>query len=700
MIEHTRKKVTSLRPFCGQRASGRQRCLVESFEARLLMHVAVQHPVADQSIAAGETATTIDLGAVIFNEELAPVVRLELVPSFGSIDIQLLKDAPQSVANFLNYVNTGAYDNTIIHRSEPGFVIQGGGYRPDGTDISPAGTPTVPNEFSPLRSNLRGTVAYAKAGGDPNSATSEFFINLADNSANLDVQNGGFTVFGTVVPRESNGMVTADVIADLPRVNATPVNGAFNHLPVRSIIDPTLTPVDPVTGLGPPQTPPRNKMVTLSRASVISQGGAMTYAATSSNLDLVSATVMSNNTLVLNYAAGQTGTSTITVTGTGDDGGIATDVFDVTVRPALTIGQGAAARSAQFTDADGTVSRVTVSGGSATLRLNGSGVTETPGRGVVVVGGTNLEWDGIVFGGSNPSVTVSSTGGDGRVVVNSMGAEGPVRSFNGRSVVLRGPAEFNNAIGRLSIGRSEGGTITINRSGHAGFVEPQITMDAAVDTDVTSQAPLKLRLGSWTGTAVVNESDEDSIIASALRSLVVDGDFTGNLLVGRFADPTISPVVGSVRIDGTLTGHWNTDSIHTLRAGSITNAAIRAESFIGSILTGSVTGSTIYAGFGNLPAGGMPSLADSMKPGAIRSLVVRGRSTTPQFVNSVIAASSLGRMSLGTVQENNPATVFGLSADSIASVGAITSGGQVIRAARLTDPSESIDQADFEVRVQ
>ena len=690
-------KSTSARP--PRHRSSRQRCLVESFEARLLLHVEVQHPVADQSIAVGETATTIDLGAVIFNEELAPVVRLDLVPSFGSIDIQLLKEAPQGVANFLNYVNTGAYNNTIIHRSEPGLIIQGGGYRPDGTDISPAGTPTVLNEFSPLRPNVRGTVAYAKLAGDPNNATSEFFINLADNSADFDVQNGGFTVFGTVVPRESQGMVTADVIAELPRVNATPINDAFNHLPVRSIIDPTLTPVDPSTGLGPPQTPPRNKMVTLSRASVISQGGAMTYAATSSNSDLVSATVMFN-TLVLNYAPGRTGTTTITVTGTGDDGGTATDVFDVTVRPALAIGQGAATGAVEFTDADGTVSRVTVSGGFATLRLNGAGVTETPGRGVVVVNGTNLEWDGITFGGSHPAVTVSSTGGDGRVVVNSMDAEGPVRSFNGRSVVLRGPAEFNNAIGRLNIGRSEGGTITINRSGNAGFVEPLIIMDAAVDTDVSSQAPLKLRVGSWTGTAVATEADEDFITTPAIRSLVVNGDFTGNLNVSGNGQRVGSPAVGSVRVDGTLTGHWTVGSIDALRAGSITNAAIRADSFIRSVLTGSVTGSTIYAGFGNLAAGGMPSLADSMKPGSIRSLVVRGRSTTPQFVDSVIAASSLGRMSLGTVQETNADTAFGLSADSIASVGAITSGGQAIRAARLTDPSDNIDQADFEVRVQ
>ncbi|MCX7170494.1 MAG: peptidylprolyl isomerase [Proteobacteria bacterium] len=159
---------------------------------------------------------------------MATIVRLQT--SLGIVDIQLLDaEAPLTVANFLSYVNSGAYNNSFIHRSVPAFVIQGGGYTWNSTTNSdtpiPAHPPVV-NEFSSSRSNLRGTMAMAKVGGNPDSATCEWFINLADNSANLDTQNGGFTVFGRVM---NNGMEIIDAIAALPTVNA---GGAFDKLPL------------------------------------------------------------------------------------------------------------------------------------------------------------------------------------------------------------------------------------------------------------------------------------------------------------------------------------------------------------------------------------------------------------------------------------------------------------------------------------
>jgi cyclophilin family peptidyl-prolyl cis-trans isomerase len=149
----------------------------------------------------------------------------------GEIDMELFDtETPLTVANFLAYVNAGRYNQTFIHRSLPGFVIQGGGFGLNGTTILSVTTnATVPNE--PGISNLRGTVAMAKLGNNPNSATSQWFINLADNAANLDAQNGGFTVFGQVV---GNGMAVADRIASFPAHNLTAqLGGAFSDLPLQ-----------------------------------------------------------------------------------------------------------------------------------------------------------------------------------------------------------------------------------------------------------------------------------------------------------------------------------------------------------------------------------------------------------------------------------------------------------------------------------
>lgn len=158
------------------------------------------------------------------------IVRIQTV--LGNIDVVLYDDeAPLTVANFLRYASSGAYSSSFIHRSMPGFVIQGGGYICTSTTCGqkiPTGLPVV-NEFSTSRSNLRGTIAMAKVSGDPNSATSEWFINLADNSANLDNQNGGFTVFGKVI---GDGMAIVDAIAKLQVISA---GGVFTNLPLVSV---------------------------------------------------------------------------------------------------------------------------------------------------------------------------------------------------------------------------------------------------------------------------------------------------------------------------------------------------------------------------------------------------------------------------------------------------------------------------------
>ncbi len=139
-----------------------------------------------------------------------PVVIIET--SMGNITIELEADkAPKTVANFLKYVDKQYYDGTVFHRVIPTFMIQGGGMTADLKEKK-SDKPVV-NE-SPVfnkkgMSNLRGTIAMART-GDPNSATSQFFINLFDANKKLDdYAQAGYTAFGQVI----DGMDVVDKIA-------------------------------------------------------------------------------------------------------------------------------------------------------------------------------------------------------------------------------------------------------------------------------------------------------------------------------------------------------------------------------------------------------------------------------------------------------------------------------------------------------
>jgi len=145
-----------------------------------------------------------------FNASAGILVQFRTI--VGDIDVELYnQDKPVTVQNFIRYAHSGLYQNMFLHRCIPGFIVQGGGFAvadPASTNLfSPSGVYFVPtfgpitNEFNVGRrlTNSFGTIAMAKVGGDPNSATSQWFFNLANNSTNLDNQNGGFTVFGRVI---------------------------------------------------------------------------------------------------------------------------------------------------------------------------------------------------------------------------------------------------------------------------------------------------------------------------------------------------------------------------------------------------------------------------------------------------------------------------------------------------------------------
>lgn len=177
---------------------------------------------------AGESATQSVATAPAVDAPANPRVRIET--GKGAITVEIFPaQAPKSAENFLAYASKGFYDGTVFHRVIPGFMIQGGGMTPDMAQ-KPNDAP-IPNEADNGLRNLRGTLAMART-GDPHSATSQFFINVADN-AFLDhrgksAQGWGYAVFGQVV----EGMDVVDAIVAVPRGR----RGPHDDVPVEPVV--------------------------------------------------------------------------------------------------------------------------------------------------------------------------------------------------------------------------------------------------------------------------------------------------------------------------------------------------------------------------------------------------------------------------------------------------------------------------------
>jgi cyclophilin family peptidyl-prolyl cis-trans isomerase len=283
----------------------------------------VTNQIADFTAYAGAHQRSIDLTTAFADPDAGTVVRLDTV--LGAIDLALFDlQKPITVANFLNYVNQGRYFKTdptngqsassFIHRSVPGFIIQGGGFLGTVNPADPANAqPTQVLHFSAIQnepgiSNTRGTIAMAKIDGQPNSATSEWFINLADNGGppnNLDTTNSGFTVFGRVL---NNTMTVVDAIAAVPRFN---FGSPFDAIPLRnySVQNPVRVP----------------NFVSIPGISYLPS---LTFSVMSNNPAIADATISGTKLLVHSH---QVGSATFTVTATDVDGLTVSQNFTVNV---------------------------------------------------------------------------------------------------------------------------------------------------------------------------------------------------------------------------------------------------------------------------------------------------------------------------------------------------------------------------------
>jgi cyclophilin family peptidyl-prolyl cis-trans isomerase len=304
---------------------------LQPLEQREMLSVNVLTPLPNVSAVSNQGATVIELGSHFDDTEIVgSVVKFDTV--MGAFYAELYDiakgsraAAPLSTAHFLNHVNNNllpgstttrfsSYDNTLIHRVDTNVgVIQGGGFAYPGFTTQPQG-PTVANEYSATRPNTRGTIAFAKVGGNPNSATNQWFINTKDNTTVLGpANNGGFTTFGQVL---GSGMTVVDAIAALPTVSGTSLNPSIGtQLPLRNT---------PPSGTGP------NNVVLVNSISEVPE---VLFTATSSNAALVH-TAVNDGQLVLNFGS-QTGTATITIRATAHTGEFTEATFTVNVGAAV-----------------------------------------------------------------------------------------------------------------------------------------------------------------------------------------------------------------------------------------------------------------------------------------------------------------------------------------------------------------------------
>ena len=287
----------------------------------------VSAQIADQSVYDATPALEIDLNTK-FSDPTLPANTVRLTTVLGIIDVTLYdQQTPITVDNFLHYIDSGAYipmdpnfqvpAPIFFNRAVPGFVIQSGGYAStqDPTDpkvLLPGPVTTfspIPNEARPDLHNVRGTIAMAKIPDEPDSATSQWFINLFDNSGppnNLDTVNGGFTVFGTI---SAAGMTTADAIVALPNYNASLLYGGdFSTLPLIDYDS---------------EFPRLKNLVTITAIT-----RPLVFSAISDDPAIASASVISNGLFVQGKSAGS---ANITVTATDANGATASQSFDVTV---------------------------------------------------------------------------------------------------------------------------------------------------------------------------------------------------------------------------------------------------------------------------------------------------------------------------------------------------------------------------------
>ena len=619
---------------------------LEPLEPRLLM-AATQIDPLDDLFVMGIQSTSVDLKKH-FDDPTVTGTLVQFNSNMGTFYAEMLNaDALATVNNFLAYADAGRYVDSFVHRSADlangnDFVVQGGGFIETAAppfQITAVQTfPAIQNQFK--NSNLRGTLAMARLGGQPNSATSQWFVNVSDNTF-LDSVDGGFTVFGRVL---DNGMQIVDAIAALPTYDMRTrlSNNAMGELPLINY------------NQGNPADPNDDEALRhdhLVAFTSIRRVGELTFQVVSftnsrifniadTNNDGVQdgVTIDSSGNLQLKFS-GVSGVSTIVIRATDRLGNTVEDSFTIRVSPPT-----------------GLMGVREVKRRIVTFALQGPG-------GIVASQNADRSIDVSLIGTS----AVSSMGVGvlrGKAArIGQISVAGSVFSISGSRVDLTGEL-FVTGVARSIVFRDvrDGGSITLLGINKQAADTVSIRLRDVFESQIASAIPItSLTVARW----VDADTTADIITAPWIgdldatgRKRKIAGDFAADLALNSAGDT--DKTLNSAEIKGTLSG-----------------ATWRASRSIGLITAARVVDSKIFAGV-KATVTGLPATTDDFTatptgkgPATIEVLAVPGarRSKAPAFANSIVAARSIGVVALGLVQTTNNGTSHGFAAQSPAGGG-------------------------------
>jgi hypothetical protein len=369
----------------------------------------------------------------------------------------------------------------------------------------------------------------------------------------------------------------------------------------------------------------------------------------------------------------------------------------------LTVIVGAgAAKSVQFTDANGTQAQILLSGpGMASVDFGGTGLSQSANSRGVIVSGSGVSLSSITVNGSTGASTLQIiTKGKHMLASGDILVGGSLNGLLAPGVVVSGNITTGNGVHELQLGGASGGSINIG-SGRVGSIV--VKVGSVSDENLNAGIPIvSLTASQW-----VNTPDEGmTIVAPQIGSVSIAHDFSAEVTTGSMKTISIHGSLSNSTINLTtpLTGGTNLNSL--VVGGAISGTTINSGNSLGSIVAAQITDSQIYAGLVANPSAPLPTLsADFRNTSQIKSITLH-RGASASFANSEIAAYIIGTANLGGVNQANGGTPFGMSAHQITSVMIVDqASGKTVHVAKppTTNTFQSaltakgITPADFQV---